>query len=370
MTFSTILLVLISFQVVQAPPTATAPATAPFSAELSVAAPYAPTAPYSPAAPSTAAPAAQSAVAPAQQAAPAPDPAEVFKRDALKSFWALNFQKLGPDEWSYLGTYFGARALFIIFLITLAWTLPTWSSSALRAALARIKFDETLSIFLAKLLRWSILLLVGMTCLGYFGIQTTGFAAIIGAAGLAIGLAFQGTLSNFAAGAMLLIFRPYKVGDVVNVAGYLGKVDEIELFTTTIDTLDRRRVIIPNSSIYGTVIENITFHGVRRAEVAVGAAYSADIDQTRAALERAVRSVSLVVSDPSPDVVLVELGNSSVNWMVRGYARRDQFADAKQAIIRAVKNELDHAGIGIPFPQLEIHIDTPAEAGAGVRRAA
>ena len=302
------------------------------------------------------------------QSPPVMDPAVQFKLNALKNLWAMDYQKLGADEWSYLGTYYGTRALFIIFLMTLAWTLPNWSSTALRAALARVKFDETLSIFLAKLLRWSILLLVGMTCLGYFGIQTTGLAAVIGAAGLAIGLAFQGTLSNFAAGAMLLIFRPYKVGDVVNVAGFLGKVDEIELFTTTIDTLDRRRVIVPNSSIYGTVIENITYHGVRRAEVPVGAAYSADIDETRAALERAVHSVTQVVNDPAPDVVLLELGSSSVNWMVRGYARRDQFAETKQAIIRAIKIELDRSGIGIPFPQLQLHMDSPAAEGA--RRAA
>jgi small conductance mechanosensitive channel len=307
-----------------------------------------------------AAPAAPATGAPGRPQAPAIDPVEKFKSDTLKNLWALNVQKFGHEEWSFLGTYYGSRTLFVIFLMTLAWTLPNWSSSALRSTLARIKFDETLSIFLAKLLRWSVLLLVGMTCLGYFGIETTGFAAIIGAAGLAIGLAFQGTLSNFAAGAMLLIFRPYKVGDTVNVAGYSGKVDEIELFTTTIDTNDRRRVIIPNSSIYGTVIENITFHGVRRAEISVGAAYSADIDQTRAALERAVRSVSLVVSDPAPEIVLDELAASSVNWTVRGYARRDQFGDAKQAMLRAVKNELDHAGIGIPFPQLELHIDQPA----------
>jgi small conductance mechanosensitive channel len=292
----------------------------------------------------------------------------VWERAVRSAFTSLHMTELDADAWMHIAEYYGLRALFVLVLMSLAWTASSWSSSAIRTALARVKFDETLSIFLAKLVRWSILLLVGMTCLSYFGVETTGFAAIIGAAGLAIGLAFQGTLSNFAAGAMLLIFRPYKVGDLVTVAGHLGKVCEIELFTTAIDTLDRRRIIIPNSSIYGSVIENATFHAVRRVDVPVGVAYSADIDQTRAALERALRSVPDVVVDPAPEAALLELGASSVNWSVRGYAPRDKFGVVKQALIRAVKIELDRDGIGIPFPQLDIHFDPqPAEEG---RRAA
>jgi small conductance mechanosensitive channel len=191
---------------------------------------------------------------------------------------------------------------------------------------------------------------------------------VVGAAGLAIGLAFQGTLSNFAAGAMLLIFRPYKVGDSVVVAGNSGTVAEIELFTTALDTADNRRVIIPNSSIYGTVIENHTANPLRRAEVLVGTAYSADIDETRAALNRAVLAVPLITAEKKTEVALLELGGSSVNWAVRGWAKREVLGDAKQALIRAVKYELDHAGIDIPFPQLAIHLDPPAQAT--VRRVA
>jgi small conductance mechanosensitive channel len=290
------------------------------------------------------------------------DEYEKFKRRALDNFWSMKWSTLNADEWTFIGAYYGSRTLFVLILMTLAWIASSWSSSAVRLALNRIKFDETLTIFLSKLVRWAILLLVGISCLSYFGVETTGFAAVIGAAGLAIGLAFQGTLSNFAAGAMLLIFRPYKVGDLVNIAGHLGRVNEIELFTTTIDTLDRRRIIVPNSSIYGTVIENITYHPVRRVDVPVGTAYAADLDETRAALERALRSVPTVVSDPPPEVALVELGSSSVNWFVRGFARRDEFGDVKQAIIRAVKIELDRAGISIPFPQMDIHFNPDAES--------
>ena len=300
----------------------------------------------------------------AQNAATATQPAvdaaaEKAKVTALNKARSLAFDTLSTDEWIYIGTYYGSRVLFVILLMTLSWTLSSWVSTLVRNAMTRVKFDETLTLFIARFVRWLILLLAGLMCLSYFGVETTSFAALIGAAGLAIGLAFQGTLSNFAAGSMLLIFRPYKVGDTVNVASYTGKVAEIELFTTAIDTTDNRRIIVPNSSIFGAVIENITYHAVRRADVAVGTAYSADIDQTRAILDRAVRSVALVVKAPAPEVVLTDLGASSVNWQVRGWAKRESFGDAKQAIIRAVKMELDAARISIPFPQLDLHLDPP-----------
>ena len=303
----------------------------------------------------------------ADAAAATPPPAKIaypvgtpqWKGNALNELFTLQFSQMDPAEWEYAAYQLGLRAVYVLVLLTLAWTLSSWTASIVRAALTRVKFDETLTLFMSTLVRWTILMLAALSCLSYFGVQTTSFAALIGAAGLAIGLAFQGTLSNFAAGAMLLIFRPYKVGDMVNVASYTGKVAEIELFTTAIDTTDNRRIIVPNSSIFGAVIENITFHAVRRADIAVGTAYSADIDQTRAILDKAVRSVALVVPAPAPEVVLTDLGASSVNWQVRGWAKKESFGDAKQAIIRAVKMELDAARISIPFPQLDLHLDPP-----------
>lgn len=285
-----------------------------------------------------------------------------WRNEALGKFFSFQFTGLTPAEWEFVAYNLGLRAVFVLILLTVAWTVSSWASSLMRLTLTRVKFDETLTIFLAKMVRWIILVLVALTCLSYFGIQTTSFAALIGAAGLAIGLAFQGTLSNFAAGAMLLIFRPYKVGDEVNVAGYSGIVKEIELFTTAVDTHDNRRIIVPNSSIFGAVIENITYHPVRRFSVDVGTAYSADVDETRAALERALRSVVLLAAAPPATVSLLDLGASSVNWSVRGWARRESFGEAKEQLIRAVKMELDRTGIGIPFPQLDIHLDPPPEA--------
>ncbi|QDU58487.1 mechanosensitive ion channel family protein [Aeoliella mucimassa] len=276
--------------------------------------------------------------------------------EAVKKLMQFDFD-LTSDQWLSLAQYYGLRVALVLVLLTLAWTLAGWASSMVRAGLRRLKFDETLTLFIAKLTWWGIILLAALACMSKFGIETTSFAAVIGAAGFAVGLAFQGTLSNFAAGAMLLVFRPYRVGDVVNVADNLGKVDEIELFTTTIDTFDNRRIIIPNSSIYGSVIENITFHRKRRIDVDVGVSYSADIDETRRVLTEAANATEGTLPDTEPAIVLLGLGASSVDWSVRVWGPTDKYLDVKQVLIRHVKMHLDSAGIEIPFPQMDIHLD-------------
>lgn len=258
---------------------------------------------------------------------------------------------------------FVLKVLGVLFAFWVASKIATSVSNGVGKGLEKAKFDQTLSKFGAKLTRYLILIMAGLGCLGAFGIETTSFAAVLGAAGFAVGLAFQGTLSNFSSGVMLLIFRPYKVGDTVTVAGHTGKVDEIELFTTAIDTPDKRRIIVPNSAIFGSTIENITFHKVRRLNVDVGADYGADIDATRAALEAAVASIEGIQSDPAPAVVLVGLGGSSVDWTVRAWADGDHFWGAKEALTRAIKIEMDKAGIGIPYTTYDVNLTGVPEGG-------
>jgi small conductance mechanosensitive channel len=249
----------------------------------------------------------------------------------------------------------------LVFVVMFgAWTLSSWVSGFVERSLTKLRFDATLTKFLAKLVRWGLLLMATLGCLGKFGVETTSFAAVIGATGLAIGLAFQGTLSNFAAGAMLLIFRPYKVGDVVHIAGYAGKVDEIELFTTSIDTSDNRRIIIPNSEIFGAVIENITHNRLRRIDVTVGVSYSADIDRTEDVLLNALRSVQGIVLIPEPSASLSALGASSVDWGVSVWGPTKDYGAIKHAVMRAVKMHLDQAGIDIPYPQMDLHVHQQA----------
>ena len=169
------------------------------------------------------------------------------------------FQDIAP-----LIAEFGVKVLGVVALLILAWIAASWSSRSILKGLRRAHIDETLSKFTAKMAKWMILLFAVLGCLGLFGVSVASFAAVIAASAFAIGLAFQGSLSNFSAGVMLLVFRPFKVGDVILVAGHTGKVDEIALFTTTLDTSDNRRLIVPNSSVFGSTIENVTHHPVRR----------------------------------------------------------------------------------------------------------
>jgi small conductance mechanosensitive channel len=249
--------------------------------------------------------------------------------------------------------------LGVFLVLFIAWLVARWLSRLTTRGLTRAGVDLTLVRFFAKLVKWSILLFAILACLGQYGFETTSFAAVLAATGFAIGLAFQGSLSNFSAGIMLLVFRPFKVGDVVSVAGTTGKVFEIELFTTAIDTFDNRRFIVPNSEIFGATIENTSYHCTRRVDVNVGASYDADIDATRAALHNAIESLENVLVEPEPAVYLKELGGSSVDWVVRVWVNTSEYWPTKEALTRAVKMKMDDAGIGIPYPQMDVHLFTP-----------
>lgn len=272
----------------------------------------------------------------------------------------MNFENIMESVQVWFTAY-GPRVAGALVLLVVGWILAGWVGSIARRALVRAKIDETLSKFLSNMSRWLVLLLVGLMCLSIFGIETTSFAAAIGAAGITIGLAFQGTLANVAAGMMLLIFRPFNVNDVVSVAGQTGKINEIGLFTTSMDTFDNRRFIIPNGSIFGSTIENISFHEQRRADVDVGVSYAADIDKTREVLENAAKSVPGQVEEKEPGIILLSLGDSSVNWSVRVWAPAGDFGAVKQATVRAVKVALNEAGIEIPYPTMDVNVNQTAQ---------
>lgn len=244
-----------------------------------------------------------------------------------------------------------------VVLIVAVLVVSGWARRIVTGATTRARLDVTLSKFFGNMTRWAIMLLGGIAVLGTFGVSTTSFAAVIAAMGFAVGMAFSGTLGNFASGIMLLVFRPFKVGDVVNAAGVLGTVDEIGLFSTTFDTFDKRRIIVPNGKIFGDTIENITFHPVRRMEVPVGVAYGADVDATRRVLEGVVAGVEGRSEEPAPQVFLDSLGGSSVDWKLRVWASGDVFWDVHQRLVRDTKNALEKAGMEIPFPKLDVHVD-------------
>ncbi|MEM8598566.1 MAG: mechanosensitive ion channel domain-containing protein [Bacteroidota bacterium] len=265
---------------------------------------------------------------------------------------SIDFAALSTQALGYLPRVIGV----IVFLFFALWVAGALKSFTIRR-LTKSNFDPALTKFFGGLVRTGILALALIACLSIFGIETTSFAAILAGAGLAIGLAFQGTLSNFSAGVMLLTFRPFTVGDVINAAGVVGKVDEISLFVTTMDTVDNRRIIVPNGELFGATIENITYHSTRRTDVAVGTDYSADLDATRAVLEGVFAKVDGILTEPAPQVYLSDLGDSSINWSVRAWCKAGDFWGVKEKLTRQVKVDLDAAGIGIPFPQMDVHLD-------------
>lgn len=272
--------------------------------------------------------------------------------------WNGMLDSYGPMVMDY-----GVKLVGVFVLLIIARIVAGSARKVLWRSLERANFDSTLTKFFGNMVYWTVLIIAILAVLGIFGIQTASFAALIAAAGLAVGLAFQGSLSNFSAGVMLLVFRPFKIGDVVRTAGEFGKIESIDLFTTSMDTFDNRRIILPNSSIFGSTIENVSFHDTRRVDVNVGASYDADLDATRAVLMEAANSIDDVLPDPAPAVVLLELGGSSVDWVVRVWCNAGDFWPVKDALTRAVKMKMDEKGIGIPFPQLDVHLDQPVSQG-------
>lgn len=246
----------------------------------------------------------------------------------------------------------------VLVLLVLGWMISRLLSRVVRTSMERAKLDATLRSFFVQATRWTILVFTGLAVLSLFGIETTSLAALIGAAGLAIGLALQGALGSFAAGIMLLVFRPYRVGDLVNVNGTLGFVQDLELFTTTLDTPDNRRYVVPNASIFGNTIENLTHHPSRRIEILVPVGYLADVDHTRVVLREAIASIPEVLVDPEPVVYLMELGMGTLQWSVRAWVPTVDFWPLRDRLIRAVKAHLDAAGIPLAFPQLQVHTDS------------
>ncbi len=253
--------------------------------------------------------------------------------------------------------HYGPKVLGVLLALFFAWVIASWVERGVRAGLERRDFDATLTRFFSKLTRWVILIGAVLGCLGVFGIQTASFAAVLAAAGFAVGMAFQGTLGNFSAGVMLLVFRPFKVGDFVEVNGETGTCEHIDLFTCEFRTLDNKKLIIPNGAVFGSTITNYTGYDTRRVDIDVGSEYSADLDATRRALEKIANDIPGMLKDPAPQVFLKALGSSSIDWQVRIWCKTEDYWNVWQATTQACKATLDEAGIGIPFPQQDVHLD-------------
>ncbi|MEN7344119.1 MAG: mechanosensitive ion channel domain-containing protein [Pseudomonadota bacterium] len=228
--------------------------------------------------------------------------------------------------------------------------------SVIRRILKKSGMDEMLVKFLANITFALLLTFVVIATISALGIQTASLVAVIGAAGLAVGLALQGSLANFAAGVLMIIFRPYKLGDLVEVAGTEGFVEEVDVFTTTLRTPDKTKIIIPNGQIMDAQITNYTDAEKRRLDLEVGIGYDDDIDKARQVLLDAVQASEYVLDDPKPAVTVASLGDSSVNLAVRPWIVSSTYAPASHEVTERIKKALDAADISIPFPQRDVHV--------------
>ncbi|MDJ0788024.1 MAG: mechanosensitive ion channel [Myxococcota bacterium] len=240
-------------------------------------------------------------------------------------------------------------------ILVVGWIATRIITGLVRRALGRAQVDPTLVSFVANLVYFAGMALVVISVLGRIGVNTASFAAVIAAAGLAIGLAFQGTLSNFSAGVLLIVFRPFKVGDYIEAGGVSGTVDEIQLFTTVLNTPDNRRVIVGNSDVAASPITNYSFHATRRVDLVMGFGYSDDIDHAKRIVEGLLQADDRVLDDPAPQVVVAELADSSVNLYVRPWVRSADYWAVYFDLTEAMKKAFDEAGIEIPFPQRTVH---------------
>jgi len=263
---------------------------------------------------------------------------------------------LNAETIRLIGAYV-LRAVAFIAILVIGRYVATWVRNLIRGGLDRPSMDTTLTKFAGNFVYYAIFLLAIFAGLETVGVETASFVAVLAAAGFAVGLALQGTLANFAAGVMLLIFRPFKVDDYVEIADEKGFVRDISLFFTRINTRSNRLIIVPNGDIFGSTIENVFANDLVRVDCEVGTDYPADIDATREVLLEAARSVEGRVEEKGEQAALQALGGSSINWEVRVWAKPDDYFRLKQELVRQVKYKLDEAEIGIPYPQMDVHLD-------------
>lgn len=270
------------------------------------------------------------------------------------AYIVLGMESLLPESLApYSPLIVGAAKAILIFVV--GWIASKWANSISLAIFRKRKLDEAVARFLASLIQYSVLAAAVVASLGAVGVETTSLVAILGSAALAVGLALQGSLGNFAAGVMVLIFRPFTIDDVITAGGHTGLVKDIGLFATTLVTPDNHQIIIPNSQTTGGSITNLTVLGTRRVGADIGVAYGTDPDKVMKILTDAASKVTNALSDPGPAAALVEFGASSVNYTVFVWSKSGDWLQVLGDTRVAIYNALNEAGVEIPFDQVVMH---------------
>lgn len=253
------------------------------------------------------------------------------------------------------GSEYGLKIIIALAIFIIGKRVARSVTNMATKTMQKQEVDVELVGFVSSLLYWALFAIVIVAALGQVGIQTASFVAIIGAAGLAVGLALQGSLSNFAAGVLIILLRPFRVGEFVEMAGTSGTVNNIKIFTTELRTPDNKAVTIPNARVLESNITNYSSTGTRRIDMVVGIGYGDDIDQARKVIEKLLTADDRILAEPAPVVAVNQLADSSVNFIVRPWVKSDDYWGVHNDFTESVKKHFDTEGISIPFPQREVH---------------
>ncbi len=254
-------------------------------------------------------------------------------------------------------TTWGMSVVGAVLILVVGFLAAGWLSRAVGRTLDRMdRLDLTLRRFAASLVRYLVLIITGLAVLAQFGVQTASLITVLGAAGLAIGLALQGTLSSVAAGVMLLLFLPIRVGHVVDVAGHMGSVRAITLFVTELDALDNVRVVIPNAQVWGAAVINFSINDTRRCDMVIGVGYEGDIEQAMVVIRGLIEADARHMGAPAPFVAVTGLGDNAVDITVRVWCASSDYFAMRVDLFKNIKLALDAAGISIPYPQRTVHL--------------
>jgi|TARA_B100001996_G_scaffold1770_1_gene1642 small conductance mechanosensitive channel len=265
------------------------------------------------------------------------------------------------NQFSELLSSFGISLFIALCILIIGRQVVKILIKIISSALERSNTEDTVRIFVTNLLNTLLMIVIFIAAINQLGIETTSIIAVLGAAGLAIGLALQGSLSNFAAGILIVIYRPYKVGDYIQADNHLGTVDDIQIFSTVLRTPDNKVVVVPNGSIMNGSIVNFSNQEERRIDIVIGCSYDDDIDKVKAVLADVLSKDDRILSEPKPRIALSELADSSVNFIVRPWVKNSEYIDVLYSLLEEIKKRFDQEGISIPYPQSDVHIHNHSE---------
>jgi small conductance mechanosensitive channel len=280
-------------------------------------------------------------------------------KDTVNELTAFDWSTLAillRDKGIDLGMDFGiklatALAIFLIGKFIIRLIVGTISKVMTNQAV-----DKTLKAFICNFVQISLMVVVVIASIGALGVETTSFIAIIGTAGLAVGLALQGSLSNFASGVLIVLFRPYRVGDFIEAAGIAGNVDQVQILTTILKTGDNKQIIVPNSQIMDSIITNYSANDTRRVDMVIGVSYDDDLDKVRKTLQNLIATEERILDEPATTIAVSELADSSVNFVVRPWVKSSDYWGVMFDMTEAIKKRFDKEGISFPYPQQDVHL--------------